>query len=131
MNKFAFASNFVEAVESRRMFANILITGTPGDDTISVSSNPVFVTVNMNGVNTNYSAVRSITISGGTGNDSITIQDSLGIGAAISGNSGNDTIMGGGGNDTITGNNGSDFISGGEGNDYIFGNDGVDYLDGG
>lgn len=127
----AFSTNMIEAVESRRMFANISIVGTPGDDNISVTANNLYVTVTINGTSQNYTAVRSIVISGGTGNDLINVDHTLQIGAAISGNSGNDTIYGSGANDTITGNNGNDLIQGYEGDDLIYGGDGADAIDGG
>ncbi|MBL0320399.1 MAG: calcium-binding protein [Alphaproteobacteria bacterium] len=68
------------------------------------------------------------TISGNSGNDSIT---SSGYADSLSGDAGNDTILGGGGNDTITGGTGNDSLTGDSGNDIINGSVGVDTLTGG
>jgi hypothetical protein len=54
----------------------------------------------------------TITIDGGSGNDTIT------------GGSGNDTVTGGSGNDTITGGSGNDTVTGGSGNDTVTGGTG-------
>lgn len=70
----------------------------------------------------------SMTITGGTGNDSI-----LGGGLADSviGGDGNDTLGGGGGNDTVLGGNGNDSLYGHAGVDSLVGGDGNDFLGGG
>lgn len=124
----------VESCEPRQLFANINLIGTPGADTITLTSTSAAITVTFNGVVTNYTAVRAIAISGGTGNDKISLSDTIMLGAAISGNSGNDDLVGGGGDDTLTGNNGNDNINGGYGNDsgtdILIGNMGADTLNG-
>ena len=48
----------------------------------------------------------------------------------MSGNGGNDTLIGGPKNDTIYGNSGNDYLYGNGGNDYLSGGSGNDYLDG-
>ena len=109
-----------ESLESRCLKTAINWAGTSAADTISVdidSSNPNLVDVTQNGVVTQYSSVRSISVSGGGGNDTITIGNSITIGCAISGNAGSDTIVGGFGNDSITGNAGADSINGSAGDD--------------
>jgi len=121
----------MEEVEPRRLYTAVTVTGTDANDTIGVTISGSAVVVTLNGTQTSYTAVRSIAISGGNGNDTITVDQSITVGCAISGNAGNDTIYGGAGNDTITGNNGADMIQGYGGDDVIFGNDGADQLDGG
>ncbi|MEJ0075742.1 MAG: calcium-binding protein [Alphaproteobacteria bacterium] len=91
------------------------------------------ITVNMNGGDDTFSAVGnlasliSVTVDGGTGNDTIL------------GSNGNDTLLGGDGNDFIDGNQGSDTVllgagddlaqwDPGDGNDTIEGQDGTDTL---
>ena len=64
-----------------------------------------------------------IDLSGGAGNDTITLGDAAGK-AVIKGGDGNDTITGGGGDDEIYGAAGTDTIHGGGGNDLIFADDG-------
>ncbi|MES2904248.1 MAG: Calx-beta domain-containing protein [Pseudomonadota bacterium] len=75
---------------------------------------------------------RTVTVTGGSGNDSITGgagNDTLtgGIGLdTINGGDGNDTIDGGADNDTLNGGAGNDTITGGTGNDAISGGAGID-----
>jgi Ca2+-binding RTX toxin-like protein len=100
---------------------SIVVNGSKGNDTITLSLTTTSITV---------------TISGGLGNDTIT-----GSGGAelIYGNGGNDKITASAGNDTIVGSDGNDFIdagagddsiSGGGGNDSLLGGDGNDTIDG-
>jgi Ca2+-binding RTX toxin-like protein len=67
-------------------------------------------------------------ISGNGGNN-----DLIGTGDAdtISGNGGNDTLTGLGGNDTLNGGPDNDLLFGGDGNDLLFGGSGNDTLQGG
>ena len=83
------------------------ITGSNGADTI------VYSEAGVAGGNNQ----RTIAISGGTGNDTITVS-SVAVGAI--------TIDGGSGNDTITGSAQIDTITGGTGADTMTGNGGVD-----
>ena len=96
-----------------------------------------------------YSNVDRIVMSGGKGNDSITI--GAGVTTAVTfdggegddtftggsgddiiiGGTGNDEIRGGAGNNTLDGGEGADIIVGGAGEDVIIGGDGDDVLDGG
>jgi Ca2+-binding RTX toxin-like protein len=91
-----------------------------------------------------------IRVSGGDGNDVITLDEANGpLPAAqifggdgndtltggsgndrLSGQDGNDTLSGGAGNDTLSGGANNDFIAGGAGNDTLVGGNGNDFLDG-
>jgi len=68
------------------------------------------------------------TVTGGSGNDSLT--GSTGA-DSISGGSGNDSLQGNGGTDTIDGGTGNDILTGGSGVDSILGGDGNDTIDSG
>jgi Ca2+-binding RTX toxin-like protein len=71
-------------------------------------------------------AVETISIFGNDGDDIITAANGLSILASLSlhGGSGNDTITGGDGSDTLFGDDGNDAVIGGRGNDVAFlGND--------
>ena len=72
-------------------------------------------------------------ISGGGGNDTLTVASAVTNGITLNGGAGNDTITGGGGNDTITGGEGVDSLDGGGGNDVLDGgdDDDMDSLTGG
>jgi Ca2+-binding RTX toxin-like protein len=72
--------------------------------------------------------VRSISLNGGTGKDSINL---TGLSPSLYWHVSGVTINGGDGNDTITGSFGADSINGGNGNDSIVGGDGNDTLLGG
>jgi len=71
--------------------------------------------INVNGV------LSDMNITGGAGDDVITLDSATTGRATIHGDAGNDDITGGGGNDVIYGGLGGDTIHGGGGNDIIFG----------
>jgi Ca2+-binding RTX toxin-like protein len=71
------------------------------------------------GVTWSYSVLRSLVVSGSSGND------------LLNGFSGADTLDGGAGNDTLDGAEGNDLLVGGAGNDLLSGGAGVDTLRGG
>ncbi len=80
--------------------------------------------------------VRSLTLNGGTGRDSINLTGLSAVsywhllGATISGSDGNDTITGSFGADSIDAGNGNDSINGGAGHDSLLGGVGDDTLSG-
>ena len=76
-----------------------------------------------------FSALTSIAIEAGDGNDTITGSDEFG--ELIDGNDGDDVINAGAGDDTIDGGDGDDTINAGAGADLIDGDDGQDVIDGG
>lgn len=75
-----------------------------------------------------FSALTSVVIEAGDGDDVITGSDDFG--EMIDGNDGNDTINAGGGNDTIDAGDGNDSVIGGAGTDLIDGDDGQDTIEG-
>ena len=86
-------------------------------------------TIDLSGVTAaSFTALTTVKIDGGAGNDSI-------IGSAlndsISGGGGNDTLKGGDGNDSLNGGTGNDQLNGDAGNDVLTGGAGNDYLSGG
>jgi len=85
----ASGSTFVMGSAAVKVFANVSITGSAGNDTLRGDADDGTI------------------INGGEGRDSI-----------VAGN-GNDTIDGGAGNDSITSGDGNDSIAGGTGNDTI------------
>jgi Ca2+-binding RTX toxin-like protein len=60
-----------------------------------------------------------------------TVQNGTNGNDTLTGNAGNDTLIGGNGNDTLTGNAGNDTLIGGNGTDLLVGGAGDDLLDGG
>jgi Ca2+-binding RTX toxin-like protein len=79
----------------------------------------------------------AMTVTGGTGNDSLVggnLADSLSGGDGndtLGGSVGDDTLIGGSGADYLGGFDGNDSLVGGTGNDTVFGQTGNDTLDGG
>ena len=106
------------------------------DDTIVVDRNPantrqLRAVVNGVVVGTRLeSTVKVLRISGGKGDDSITIDvpGNTRLRAVLDGGVGNDTILGGDGNDVIFGGTGNDTLNGGKGDDTIWGGAGDDSL---
>src|SRR4029079_10309735 len=83
-----------------------------------------------------FAADLSLTILGGTGNDTLVGangKDSIDGGPGndlVSGNAGADLLLGGIGDDTVDGGSGPDIIEGGFGNDLLHGNGGNDRIRG-
>jgi len=109
------------------------------DDTIVVDRSPAdarLLRATVNGVVVGTraeSAVRTIVVNGGLGNDSIRIDipGNTRITTVLNGGPGNDTIRGGDGRDTIDGGPGDDTLNGGKGDDAVNGGAGNDSVVGG
>jgi uncharacterized secreted protein with C-terminal beta-propeller domain len=106
------------------------------DDTIVVDRNPantkqLRATVNGVVVGTRLeSTVKLLRITGGRGDDAITIDvpGNTRIRTVLNGGDGNDSILGSDGNDIIFGGRGDDTLNGGKGSDTIWGGTGDDSL---
>jgi len=118
------------------------ITGGPGDDSILVSSLRGDTTIShsvRNGdmhllftsIGYDVEDIRRIEITGGDGNDSITVGTFIKIPILITGGDGSDTLTGGDGNETLQGGNGNDRLTGYLGADLLQGGGGDDRLNGG
>ena len=116
---------------------NVIVDGLAGDDTITVGDvvGTGFVKLDVRGgagndlltaVGANIGTAR-LSLSGDNGNDTL-------IGSAgndtLNGGAGNDAANGGAGNDTVNGDAGNDQLGGGLGNDLIDGGDGNDFASG-
>lgn len=94
------------------------VVGTTGDDTITVSTNGTNFFVNGNDTGFAIDGRNFINVNGGDGNDTITIDASLGARTSIiNGGIGDDTIVGGLGSDNVIGGAGADSYNGGDGDD--------------
>ncbi|WP_020474715.1 LamG-like jellyroll fold domain-containing protein [Zavarzinella formosa] len=112
---------------------DLVIVGTKYNDRIHITpgGTPGSVMVSDNGVMFGpYLPTGIIRISGGYGNDVITIDRRVTVAARIDGSYGNDLIRGGAGGDTLIGNIGNDSLDGGAGNDSLDGGTGNDTLTG-
>jgi Ca2+-binding RTX toxin-like protein len=143
----------LESLERRRLLAAVLgadgtltVTGTAGNDNITISADPTNVSVVINaGPAQTFStpAVLRTSVLAGDGNDivSMFVPQTIDLHATIRGEAGNDSLIGsdtndsidgGAGNDTLDGQRGSDILRGGADNDVLLANpDGHDILDGG
>jgi Ca2+-binding RTX toxin-like protein len=110
----------------------LFVGGTNGNDAIVVrrGATAASITVTINGVSRGEFPVTSggasigrVIVYGNAGNDTITIDSTVGAIAAV--------LYGGAGDDTITGGAGSTFADGGDGNDLITANGSRDILIGG
>ncbi len=128
----------MERLESRRLLAvaidgtTMLITGTDGDDTIQLSTDPFLggLIVNVNGEEIRWSNMSLesfdlLQISGMGGNDQILLTDGVFLPAHIDGGDGNDVLQGGMGDDTLVGGLGDDMLNGGGGADLLDGGEGM------
>jgi Ca2+-binding RTX toxin-like protein len=115
----------------------LLIEGTAGDDTVSVTQgadpNQLLVDTGTGPQAFDRGTFNAVQVDLGDGNDSF--EESSGIVSdeqlTVHGGPGDDKILTGDGNDLIFGDQGNDVINSGKGNDVIFGGQGDDGVDGG
>src|SRR5262245_26388304 len=126
---------FVEALEDRRLLAVSFADGVwtirgdlgPAGDRISIDRGPnksdlLRVFINGRLEDQQLAAdVTQISITTGSGNDLIRIDENVLAPADIHAGAGNDTIFGGGGDDMIDGGAGNDVIWGRGANDFLMG----------
>jgi hypothetical protein len=116
-------SSTMEKLENRQLLSSVSLTGgtltltgnSSGNNALIVdvgSSGSIAANANGQMFNATTASVKNISITGGSGNDWVYINPSLGLPATISTFAGNDTIKGG---------SGIDVIDGGEGDNLIYG----------
>lgn len=121
------ANNFsvtnVAQFEKVPQLAADTVVGIAGDDVIELSENSGGLLLLYNG--TYYKRTGSLatplTVFLGTGDDQFTADNRLTTPLFVTGEGGNDTILGGAGGDELSGANGKDVILGGDGDDYLLG----------
>jgi Ca2+-binding RTX toxin-like protein len=135
----------IEQVELRRLLATLVgnqlnIDGTAGDDRIRVETVGANVVVTTNNTPQSFdkNLVRTVVANLRSGNDRIDIVWNVNAPTTISGEAGNDTVVGGSysdfiftgsGNDAVYGSAGNDLIETSIGDDFVapgFGNDTID-----
>src|SRR3954464_13439471 len=146
MSSDASNSVFIDSLECRQHLSATLtngvlsVKGTTASEVIVVVPTADKIVVQIKSVKQTFAktAVTSVVIAGGDGNDKILCD--LGRAVKIDGGNGddlvtgtelNDTITGGAGNDVIQGQGGNDSILGGDGNDLLRGQLGADTVRGG
>jgi Ca2+-binding RTX toxin-like protein len=110
----------------------LYITGTPRADrfTLSVKGSKLRFSDGVTVQQFPVSAVKSISVSLGDGDDTLAIGHGV-TRVSADGGRGRDRISGGDGNDTLTGGDGNDVLEGGDGSDALYGGRGNDQLAGG
>jgi Ca2+-binding RTX toxin-like protein len=130
----------LENLELRTLLSSSLsnglltVTGTSGNDTISLTVSGSNIKVTQNGLPAaqfSSGAVQKILVNASGGKDSVIVSGSITKPATLNGGAGNDTLNGGGGNDVINGGDGNDQLHGNGGKDALMGGAGDDDLDGG
>lgn len=134
---------FLEGLETRILMAAdsgsavldsgvLTVLGSRKNDQIQIAakSDALWVRVNKQSFRFAAAEVTAIRIDGGRGDDKICLNESVLLGAILSGGDGNDVIWGGGGSDTISGGKGNDKLHGGGGNDTLGGGGGNDRVQG-
>lgn len=120
----------------------LTIWGSPGADNIDVSIDGATLLVNTNGSIRQLLAgsFNSITVISGDSNDHISVGDGFATlklfnplltGVALSGGTGDDSILSGDGNDSLYGGDGNDVMAGGAGDDLMYGEGANDAIHGG
>ncbi|MDB5326433.1 MAG: Alkaline phosphatase [Phycisphaerales bacterium] len=108
------------------------VTGTAGEDAISVSRSGTSWTVRNGSWSTVLTAaVTKVWVNAMAGNDSVTLDGGIAVPATLIGDLGNDTLIGTGAADSLSGGVGNDSLVGGDGADILTGDAGMDTLVGG
>lgn len=111
----------------------LVVSGSAGDDVISLSGRSIEVWVTINGATLTgspFSGVAKVLVNGGDGDDSISLAR-LSINGTANGGRGHDTLVGSAGNDVLNGEDGNDSLDGRDGDDVLLGGSGNDGLIGG
>jgi Ca2+-binding RTX toxin-like protein len=125
-------SDAVDSVTVRRVGGNIrvnkngFVSDFPAGGVISVE----IETAGGNDVVLLSTDIRTAFVDAGEGNDKVVADPALLVPLLITGNAGNDTIIGGGANDELSGAAGLDRIWGGAGDDFLIGGASNDQLRG-
>jgi Ca2+-binding RTX toxin-like protein len=149
----------IETLESRRLFAAIILNGTAASDSIAITDiagpwtqvqvnaatgfvlDVSYTDVEINGFGGDDKLVANVAkptvMRGGDGNDYMVggfVNDRMsgdGGNDRMYGRTGNDAMVGGAGNDSMAGGDHDDTLKGLDGNDVLLGEDGSDRISGG
>jgi FG-GAP-like repeat/RTX calcium-binding nonapeptide repeat (4 copies) len=111
----------------------LTIVGTPGDDTISITSADQQLTVAVDGAADGtfpVTQVTGISIAGKAGDDVLKVDASVSLPATLKGGGGNDSLQGGGGDNVLVGADGNDTLNGGGGTNLLVPGALLTYTDG-
>jgi Ca2+-binding RTX toxin-like protein len=133
-----------DVIEGQHGNDTLVVNGSNANETFTVTANGTRVLVSVGTSTMDIGGIENVMINAGGDDDVIVAGNGLSAltSLTIDGGAGNDTITGGDGNDTLIGGDGNDVITGGRGNDTaLLGNgddtfvwnpgDGSDTVDGG
>ncbi len=130
----------IETLEQRRLLSVSLdngvltVVGSKKADVItcSLDSTGTMLHLSENGAASDFplDQVTGINISGGNGNDIVTLDPAVTLPGTLDGGNGSDQLFGGSGDDLMDGGNGKDILHGGAGNDTESGGNANDTVDG-
>ena len=132
--------SLMQVLERRRLLAAVVINGSSSNDIVEVAVAGSELVALLNGVvaaRAAVTAVDSIVVEVGGGEDTVRIAESITIPATINTGSGRDTVFGGAGDDVLTtgserdivyGRGGDDVISTGSEDDTVYGGPGNDRI---
>ncbi|HEX7096146.1 MAG TPA: Ig-like domain-containing protein, partial [Acidimicrobiales bacterium] len=103
-----------------------LVTGTEGDDVITVAEAGGVLSFDVNGIMSTFSGADSAVIDALGGDDLVDASGVQTLSVTLIGGAGNDFLVGGGGDDILRGGLGDDTLIGGAGADLLDGGEGND-----
>lgn len=121
-------------IVTEKLSDGAVVKGTPKNDVITIQGNFANEVITVNGHSYLYEVagnLKPVSIQAGKGDDKISCDANCNLPHILSGNAGNDTIVGGNYNDEIWGDAGQDRIYAGDGADVIHGGSSNDIIDGG
>jgi Ca2+-binding RTX toxin-like protein len=130
----------MELLEVRRLLAanfahisstgTLLITGTSGDDSISLSltGSQIQVALNNSVLSFAKSQVKRIYLDASGGHDFVVGDNAITLRTTMLGSDGDDSLTGDGGGNYLLGGNGNDRLQGLGGNDTLDGGTGADFM---
>jgi Ca2+-binding RTX toxin-like protein len=108
----------------------VTVTGTDGDDAVSITKGDADTFVITIGDETFTGAATGVVTHLSDGNDVVSVSPSVSLNIEVYGGAGADLISAGSGNDILVGGDGNDTIFGGSGRDIIIGGNDADSLSG-
>jgi Ca2+-binding RTX toxin-like protein len=109
---------------------NITVAGDATDETITIADAGGFITVDGAATTAAANDTFDLTVNAGAGADTVRVNTAALRTVTVNGDAGNDTITGSPDNDILNGGNDLDTLSGAAGNDRISGNDANDTMNG-
>ena len=113
-----------DSVTASVVNGDLKVTGMPGANVISVALNAAGTKVKIVGNGSkagtfSLASLSGISVTGGSGNNSISVAQNITLPATLRGHTGADTLVGGGGDNVLIGGGGNDSLVGGAGTNLL------------